>query len=563
MIKTSEKTSVYALKSNNNNNSINKDSINALSTNSKANEVLHYTRNGVSSSEKKKVINVIHRIDSADSGSVLTNRTNSGGSRASSASSTSSSSSSRSSDHMSSTQKNGKSSEQSKSSKQAAEKQTPTKTIAKPYKSQSERINNNSLKQKLPQEVSSPKNKNESTLPKKDTKQEVVDTTQTLELRHQKLSSFPEAHLVKTELVKLDISFNSFSDLEMLSNFPKLVSFKAMYNKLKTLDGIELCEQIKDCNITGNAIEDVSKLAFCKKLETLSLDGNKIASFPSLSSLKCLTSLSVDNNCLKTFDGISGLENLTTFSAARNYFEKLTGLGKCRFRSSLLELDLSFNMLDKADFACLPTFDKLELLDQVLKREQTSLKEAEEVKALFLNLEKQTRKLEKTFENSLHRLDANLNEIKKGIIFELDIERKESESFVDLDPQNIDARSSQTLDLNDIRKSMNRIEKKPISKAEDVQIVNVRKSLNHIERIRAAQHYSKTAEVDNKETSNLNAEFIDDSRFVGGGHSVNDASEKVANEVEQFLHLLNSKTAERKGPPSSSGLKVRRKQKDS
>lgn len=197
MIKTSEKTSVYALKSNNNNNSINKDSINALSTNSKANEVLHYTRNGVSSSEKKKVINVIHRIDSADSGSVLTNRTNSGGSRASSASSTSSSSSSRSSDHMSSTQKNGKSSEQSKSSKQAAEKQTPTKTIAKPYKSQSERINNNSLKQKLPQEVSSPKNKNESTLPKKDTKQEVVDTTQTLELRHQKLSSFPEAHLVK------------------------------------------------------------------------------------------------------------------------------------------------------------------------------------------------------------------------------------------------------------------------------------------------------------------------------------------------------------------------------
>nr|CAG4714889.1 unnamed protein product [Naegleria fowleri] len=486
----------------------------------------------------------------------------------------------------------------------------------------------------------------------------------------------------------------------MLSNFPKLVSFKAMYNKLKTLDGIELCEQIKDCNITGNAIEDVSKLAFCKKLETLSLDGNKIASFPSLSSLKCLTSLSVDNNCLKTFDGISGLENLTTFSAARNYFEKLTGLGKCRFRSSLLELDLSFNMLDKADFACLPTFDKLEvlrlkncnlscldifptcfqirvlvlssnsfesisgiesrfphlesldvrdnlishvkqlqenisslselemlyvsgnpmcdinsnyvkilsthlknlrlidevrvnayelpseidqndstiitelgytepafddkeLLDQVLKREQTSLKEAEEVKALFLNLEKQTRKLEKTFENSLHRLDANLNEIKKGIIFELDIERKESESFVDLDPQNIDARSSQTLDLNDIRKSMNRIEKKPISKAEDVQIVNVRKSLNHIERIRAAQHYSKTAEVDNKETSNLNAEFIDDSRFVGGGHSVNDASEKVANEVEQFLHLLNSKTAERKGPPSSSGLKVRRKQKDS
>ena len=210
-----------------------------------------------------------------------------------------------------------------------------------------------------------------------------------------------------------------------------------------------------------------------------------------------------------------------------------------------------------------PAFDDKELLDQVLKREQTSLKEAEEVKALFLNLEKQTRKLEKTFENSLHRLDANLNEIKKGIIFELDIERKESESFVDLDPQNIDARSSQTLDLNDIRKSMNRIEKKPISKAEDVQIVNVRKSLNHIERIRAAQHYSKTAEVDNKETSNLNAEFIDDSRFVGGGHSVNDASEKVANEVEQFLHLLNSKTAERKGPPSSSGLKVRRKQKDS
>ena len=102
-------------------------------------------------------------------------------------------------------------------------------------------------------------------------------------------------------------------------------------------------------------------MAFCKKLETLSLDGNKIASFPSLSSLKCLTSLSVDNNCLKTFDGISGLENLTTFSAARNYFEKLTGLGKCRFRSSLLELDLSFNMLDKADFACLPTFDKLEV----------------------------------------------------------------------------------------------------------------------------------------------------------------------------------------------------------
>ena len=437
--------------------------------------------------------------------------------------------------------------------------------------------------------------------------------------------------------------------------------------------------------MVGNMITDVSKLAFCKKLETLALDNNMIQSFPSLVSLKNLTHLSVENNCLINFEGLSGLENLKSLSVSRNSIEKLTGLGKCRFRTSLIELDLSNNKIDKADFAFLPTFEKLEVLRMkscnfrtienfpscqqirdlslsgnmlesvlwietkfpnlesltmkdnyiphvkqlqeelsrltslemvavagnpmcdinsnyvkilsthlknlrmidevtanefitpevdtsdpllstigyaepnfdddevlrnVLKREAASIKEADEVKDLFLNLQQQTKRLEKTFENSLANLDFGIREMKRGLDVDLGsglrkLETTGSEDTYDITPTTMDVRSSQTLDMSEIRKALHsQAKRETTSKKEEQMVANVRRSLNNMERIKAAQQYSKQKENTDLELGTLN-------------------TEQHEAEVEQFLHMINSaRSAEKRRPPSAVGgstLKVKRK----
>ena len=160
---------------------------------------------------------------------------------------------------------------------------------------------------------------------------------------------------------KVDVSFNQLIDLNFLPSFPKIKVLKALYNKITNLDGIESCEQLEECNLIGNSLVEVDKLVYCKKLHTLSLDGNKIDLFPSMTNLKNLVHLTIENNCLTNFEGICGLENLQSLSIARNNIEKLTTLGKCRFRTSLTELDMSNNNIYSADFACLQMFEKLEV----------------------------------------------------------------------------------------------------------------------------------------------------------------------------------------------------------
>ncbi|KAL9650728.1 hypothetical protein ABK040_001782 [Willaertia magna] len=180
-----------------------------------------------------------------------------------------------------------------------------------------------------------------------------------LEIRHQELANVPSKYFINSSISKLDISFNSFINLEDLRYFPKLQSLRAMYNVLTSLKGVENCLQLGDANFQGNRLKDLDYLSKCSKLNSLCLDSNQLSICPNLSSLQLLSYITLDCNELKNVDGLLSLKNIAVISLSQNKISTLSIFNECEFFQNLIELDLSYNKLNNNGFNILDKFVKL------------------------------------------------------------------------------------------------------------------------------------------------------------------------------------------------------------
>ena len=307
-----------------------------------------------------------------------------------------------------------------------------------------------------------------------------------------------------------------------IDKFPQCKKIREIYlsgNNLGTLLGIETrFPSLESLDIRENQFPHVQQLQqeLCRSehLEILFVSGNPLCDLNS----NYVKVLSVHVSNLKLIDEISVNED-NVFNVEQ-------------YVSNPLIAEFGYKEQQ---------FDEEEMMQNIKKKQEKSIKEADEVKTLFMNLEKHTRKLEKTFESSLASLDSTFNEFKRdistGMLSENLSERTYSPEERKYNLEHIDklelssAFSSQTFDTSDLRRSIQMSEQKKIPQSNESIESRAKKSLNNMERIKAAQQYSRDSKSEDGRTEKSEADDMRD--------------------IAQFINRVNHRTAEKKRPPSA------------
>lgn len=124
-----------------------------------------------------------------------------------------------------------------------------------------------------------------------------------------------------SQLEKLDISYNTVSDLRALSSCVKLTWLDASNNMIAMLDGLDNLSLLTHLAVDHNLLTDVSIVSACSELTSLSFSNNEVTGIAALSGLLKLETLDFSNNYISALpvweDGcalrtITGSGNLLT-----------------------------------------------------------------------------------------------------------------------------------------------------------------------------------------------------------------------------------------------------------
>ncbi len=133
-------------------------------------------------------------------------------------------------------------------------------------------------------------------------------------------------------LKKLDIGNTVVTDLGKLSEVKSLEVLTAVamgervkdskddhtHEGLTDLTPVKDLENLKQLEISYNAVSDLSPLSGLKNLTMLGLDENCVENFDALESITTLEGISANNNHLKNVDGIKNNKELTLFAVNGN-----------------------------------------------------------------------------------------------------------------------------------------------------------------------------------------------------------------------------------------------------
>jgi Leucine-rich repeat (LRR) protein len=104
---------------------------------------------------------------------------------------------------------------------------------------------------------------------------------------------------------------------------------------IENLQGLELCTNLADVKLSGNAIQDLSPLAGLKNIQLLMLAQNKISDLQPLKELVKLQFLDLNGNQIQSMQGLEQLTNLRTLYLSQNQISDLTPLQGLRQLRSL------------------------------------------------------------------------------------------------------------------------------------------------------------------------------------------------------------------------------------
>lgn len=128
--------------------------------------------------------------------------------------------------------------------------------------------------------------------------------------------------------------------------------------KIKSLDGLQQCENLRELDISENEIRDLQPLTGLSKLITLRAVGNRVSDLSPLRQLTQLRELIVDRNAVKSLEPLTDCVALNRISAAENEIQDLAPISKMTQLHALLLADNQIE--DLAPVAQLP---KISLLD--------------------------------------------------------------------------------------------------------------------------------------------------------------------------------------------------------
>lgn len=133
------------------------------------------------------------------------------------------------------------------------------------------------------------------------------------------------------------------------------------YQKLASLNGIEILPNLRKASFIGNVIMEISAVNRCRNLEELSLEDNLLTKIQNLDTLILLKKLDLGRNFIKKIEGLKNLECLTQLSLEDNLIQSLSGVETL---GSIMELYIGNNKLDNLkEIALLKDLPKLIILD--------------------------------------------------------------------------------------------------------------------------------------------------------------------------------------------------------
>lgn len=128
--------------------------------------------------------------------------------------------------------------------------------------------------------------------------------------------------------------------------------------KIRSLDGLQHCENLRELDISENEIRDLQPLTGLSKLITLRAVGNRVSDLSPLRQLTQLRELIIDRNAVKSLEPLNDCVALNRISAAENEIQDLAPISKMTQLHTLLLAD---NLIE--DLGPVAQLPKISLLD--------------------------------------------------------------------------------------------------------------------------------------------------------------------------------------------------------
>lgn len=120
---------------------------------------------------------------------------------------------------------------------------------------------------------------------------------------------FKAAYGDKKLLRGLSLAINGL--VKLPSNIERSVQIiNVSFNKLRSLNGLENCVNLKFLNLTGNSITSVHGIGLLQNLKELLLAYNQLSQIKEMGTLKNLSILDLSYNKIIDYDKISPLQQI-------------------------------------------------------------------------------------------------------------------------------------------------------------------------------------------------------------------------------------------------------------
>lgn len=200
----------------------------------------------------------------------------------------------------------------------------------------------------------------------------------------QNLTSIDPKLSTYSHLRHVDLSHNSFSDIDILKSLPNLVSANLNKNELQSVPSFKESVRLRQLRLDDNKLAELPSLEV-PRLQILSVSGNQITNVEGATLSNTLTELCMARNGLTSFDVTTRCEHLKKIDLSEN---ELTSVGSLSNFPNLETLVLKQNQLESLESlgSAARTLRTLDIGNNVLKdiKQFESLKDHQDLNTITI-----------------------------------------------------------------------------------------------------------------------------------------------------------------------------------
>ncbi|MCA9441374.1 MAG: leucine-rich repeat domain-containing protein [Candidatus Omnitrophica bacterium] len=151
-----------------------------------------------------------------------------------------------------------------------------------------------------------------------------------------------------------------------VSDLRQLKTLHVSNREIRSLEGIQYCENLESLSLDGNEIENLEPLAALQNLQTLNLHGNRIRELEPLREMTKVRVLDLSQNDIEFLSPLAELTNLYHLNLSRN---RISDIGPLYQLVEVKNLILDYNQIEEVDtlYSIMQPGDVVSLIGNPLK----------------------------------------------------------------------------------------------------------------------------------------------------------------------------------------------------